>query len=254
MTTRVALVTGGARGIGRAIALRLAQDGFDVAVDDIPSQAEELNQVAEEIRNLGRRAIVLTEDVAQEDRVKEMVERTVKELGSLDAMIANAGIGNSQSVVDADISQWEQTWAINVRGVVLCFKYAAQQMIKQGTGGRIIAASSVCGLKGYAHLGSYCMTKAAVRSLTQTTALELLEHNITVNAYAPGVIDTAMTRNPEADKALGGPNAALKKLMHIPNAKTGQADDVASLVSYLASPQAHFVTGQTMTMDGGGTL
>ncbi|EKM76458.1 hypothetical protein AGABI1DRAFT_115795 [Agaricus bisporus var. burnettii JB137-S8] len=254
MTTRVALVTGGARGIGRAIALRLAQDGFDVAVDDIPSQAEELKQVAEEIRNLGRRAIVLTEDVAQEDRVKEMVERTVKELGSLDAMIANAGVAAFQTVVDADISQWEQTWAINVRGVVLCFKYAAQQMIKQGTGGRIIAASSVCGLKGYAHLGSYCMTKAAVRSLTQTTALELLEHNITVNAYAPGVIDTAMTRNPEADKALGGPNAALKKLMHIPNAKTGQADDVASFVSYLASPQAHFVTGQTMTMDGGGTL
>ncbi|KAF9446454.1 NAD(P)-binding protein [Macrolepiota fuliginosa MF-IS2] len=246
MTTRVALVTGAAQGIGQAIALRLAKDGLDVAVDDIASKATELDLLVKQIQALGRRAIALTEDVSQEHGVKRMVEQTVAGLGSLDVMVANAGLGPRKivTIAEADLSDWDELLAVNLRGVVMCYKYAAQQMIKQGTGGRIIGASSICGLKGYAGLGDYCMSKAAVRSLTQSSALELKEHNIQVNAYAPGLINTAMARDDLRDKELGGPTSSLKRILRMPDAKAGDANDVASLVSYLASPEAHFITGK----------
>ncbi|KAJ6531212.1 hypothetical protein B0H19DRAFT_1214377 [Mycena capillaripes] len=173
--TRVALVTGAAQGIGRAIALRLAADGLNVAVSDLPEKLDSLNAVVEEIQSLGSRAVAFVTDVAKEEEVKDMVESTVSVLGRLDVMV------------------------------------------KQGDGGRIIGASSICGLRGYASVGGYCISKAAVRSLTQTTALELREHAITVNAYAPGVIETNMR----------------------------QPADVAAVVSFLASPDSHFVTGQS---------
>ncbi|KAF9447672.1 NAD(P)-binding protein [Macrolepiota fuliginosa MF-IS2] len=256
MTTRVALVTGAAQGIGQAIALRLAKDGLDVAVDDIASKATELDLLVKQIQGLGRRAIALTEDVTQEHGVKRMVEETVTALGSLDVMVANAGVAPKKvvTIAEADLSDWDALLAVNLRGVVMCYKYAAKQMIKQGTGGRIIGASSICGLKGYAGLGDYCMSKAAVRSLTQSSALELKEHNIQVNAYAPGVINTAMARNDVHDKELGGPTSTTKQILRIPDAKTGDVNDVASLVSYLASPEAHFITGQTMAVDGAQSL
>ncbi|KXN80723.1 3-oxoacyl-[acyl-carrier-protein] reductase FabG [Leucoagaricus sp. SymC.cos] len=262
MSNSVALVTGGAQGLGQAIALRLAQDGFDVAVDDVPGKSAELEATSKEIEGLGRKSIFLTADVTREANVKEMVEKTVATLGRLDVMVANAGIAPkaATNVAEVDISAWEALWAVNIRGVVLCYKYAAQQMIKQGTGGRIIGdllflvclfiatyqskgASSLCGLKGFAGFADYCISKAAVRSLTQTTALELKDHNITVNAYAPGVINTPMSTSHGAYEAL-----------RLADSRTGEADDVAGLVSYLASPGARHVTGQTIAIDGGALL
>jgi len=137
---RVALVTGAAQGIGRAIAIHLAKDGLDVALDDIESKKEQLDSAVNEIESLGRKAIALTEDVTKEDQVKQMIEKTVAAFGQLDVMIANAGIApkEAKTLAEADISAWDRLWAVNLRGVVLCYKYAAQQMIKQGFGGRII--------------------------------------------------------------------------------------------------------------------
>ncbi|RDB30309.1 Diacetyl reductase [(S)-acetoin forming] [Hypsizygus marmoreus] len=248
---RVALITGGAQGIGRAIALRLAADGLDVAVDDIPSQLPLLEEVVAEVQKLGRKAIALTYDVSKEEDVQAMVDKTVSDLGRLDVMVANAGIsGGITPIMDADIAHWESVWAVNIRGPLLCYKYAAKQMVKQGQGGRIIGASSICGKQGFAGLGAYCASKATVRSLTQTASLEFAEHGITVNAYAPGMIETDMTKR-SVDSALGGPCAAVKRVMQIPDAKVGQADVVAGLVSYLAAPESHFITGQTISIDGG---
>lgn len=248
--TQVAIVTGAAQGIGRAIALRLAEDGLDICVDDLPSKIDLLNEVVAEIKQLGRKAIALPCDVTKEQEVKDLVEKTVAQLGRLDVMVANAGIAFPSSIMEANIDQWESIWAVNMRGPVLCYKYSAIQMAKQNSGGRIIGASSICGLQGYANLGAYCMSKASVRSLTQTASLEFSKYGITVNAYAPGIIETEMTTHP-VDKDLGEPCAALKRAMNIPHAKVGQPEQVASLVSYLASPESHFLTGQTISVNGG---
>ncbi|KAJ7940193.1 hypothetical protein B0H13DRAFT_2299237 [Mycena leptocephala] len=253
---RVALVTGAAQGIGRAIALRLAVDGFDVAVDDLPDKNDSLNTVVEEIQRLGRKAVAVVSDVSKEDEVKAMVESTVSALGRLDVMVANAGVGAGgiTSVMDVNVEDWEKCWEVNIRGVLLCYKYAARQMVKQGAGGRIIGASSICGLRGYAGVGGYCVSKAAVRSLTQTTgavtALELREHSITVNAYAPGVIETNMSNIEAVDKEYG-PGFGVKSILKVTDFRTGQPADVAAVVSFLASPDSHFVTGQTISVDDG---
>nr|GAT58145.1 predicted protein [Mycena chlorophos] len=269
-TTRVAVITGGAQGIGRAAALRLAEDGLDVAVADLPSKLELLKEVVKEVEGFGQKALAVTVDVTKEDEVSGMVDKVVETLGRLDVMVANAGVGQDPpvsvvdvdlenwekiwqdppvSVVDVDLKNWEKIWQVNVRGVVLSYKYAARQMIKQGEGGRIIGASSSAGLRGYDGWGGYCMSKAAVKSLTQTVALELRQHRITVNAYAPGAIDTPMIAAP-IDQTEGA-GFAIKQAFKISEFRTGQPQDVASVISFLASEGAHFVTGQTLGVNDG---
>ncbi|KAJ7827773.1 hypothetical protein B0H14DRAFT_3720197 [Mycena olivaceomarginata] len=251
--TRTAIVTGAAQGIGRGISLRLAADGLNVAVADLPSQINALNAVVAEIQQLGRKAVAVVADVSNEDEVKVLVETTVSSLGRLDVMVANAGIVNGPggvvSIVDANVENWQKGWDVNLRGTLLCYQYAARQMIKQGAGGRIIGASSVCGQRGYAGLGGYCISKAAIRSMTQTAALELREHNVTVNSYAPGAIDTNMIANP-LDKE-HGTGFGIKQLLKLGDVRTGTPADVANLASFLASPESHFITGQTISVDDG---
>ncbi|KAJ7940194.1 hypothetical protein B0H13DRAFT_2299238 [Mycena leptocephala] len=250
-STRVALVTGAAQGIGRAIALRLAADGLDVAVNDLSGKIDALTTLVEEIQHHGRRAVVITTDVSKEDEVKGMVELTVSTLGRLDVQMPESWLEALRLETGhlTNVETWEKCWEVNIRGTLLCYKYAARQMVKQGGGGRIIGASSVCGLRGYPGVGAYCISKAAVRSLTQTTALELREHGITVNAYAPGAIDTEMIAHP-ADKEKGA-GFFIKQFFKIPEVRTGQPADVAAVASFLASPDAHFVTGQTISVDDG---
>ncbi|KAK0193188.1 hypothetical protein F5146DRAFT_1029497 [Armillaria mellea] len=191
----VAVVTGAAQGIGKAIALRLADDGFDVAVNDIPLDGKitKLQEVQAEIIQKGRRCGVFTGDISKEEDVKRMVEGVVSTLGGLDVMVANAGVCPTASVLDYTVEQWDRAFAINARGTFLCYQYAAKQMIKQGRGGRIIGSSSSAGKQGVRMMSLYSSTKSAIRGLTQGAALDLGKFGITVNAYAPGAVDTEMS-------------------------------------------------------------
>ncbi|KAI0341390.1 NAD-P-binding protein [Trametopsis cervina] len=259
-TTRVAFVTGGAQGLGEAIALRLAQDGLDVAILDISGKETQLQAVADKITAKGRKALWLVGDVADETSVKDSIAKVVEVLGSLDVMVANAGIapGFGKAVVDSNLDEWQGTFSVNILGVMLSYKHAAIQMIKQGRGGRILGACSILGKKGKStsqysaiHAGAYSVSKFAVRGLTHIMAEELKEHNITVNAYAPGLIITAISTHPD-DEANGGPGSSLlKAIQWAPDTRIGEPEVVSSLVSYLASPEAYFMTGQIVSVDGG---
>jgi len=254
-TTRVAIVTGSAQGIGRAVALRLAADGLHTVVSDISSKLELCQAVVKEIESAypGRQAVAVACDVSVEADVEALVNAAVAKFGRLDVMIANAGIiGNPQTILDMKIEECEKVWSVNLRGTVLCYKHAAIQMVKQGHGGRIIGASSMLGKRGAQMCGAYTTSKFAIRGLTQTVAQELNPHNITVNAYCPGIIETPMMTSPAAAKVGGGdPIGAFKMLFGNPNIKTGQAEDVAATVSHLASVEAHFITGQSVNICGG---
>ncbi|KAN0082477.1 hypothetical protein V8E55_008272 [Tylopilus felleus] len=252
----VALITGSARGIGRGIALRLAKDGFDVALNDVPSKRELLRIVADDIEKIGRRTLLVPADVSVEREVKEMVQDACKELGGLDVMVANAGIGIFTSLVTTSLPDWKRVMAVNIRGPFLCYKYAAQQMIKQGRGGRIIGASSVAGKVGLPLGATYSASKFALRGLTQTAALELGKYNVTGNCYAPGAIETPL-KGEVLDSgmfATADPDL-LNSFMNFSNKSyikhDGQPEDVANLVSFLASKEAHWITGQCISVDGG---
>ncbi|KAK7025180.1 hypothetical protein R3P38DRAFT_2953136 [Favolaschia claudopus] len=252
--TRVAIVTGAAQGIGKGVSLRLAADGLDIVVADLPGKIDELNKVVKEIEGLGRKAVAVPTNVTKEEEVKALVEAAVSNLGRVDVMVANAGVAGigvaTGPVIDANVDNWDKCWDVNIRGVLFSYKHAALQMIKQGNGGRLIGASSLAGTRGYANMGAYCVSKFAVRALTQTTAQELREHKITANAYAPGAIDTEMIADP-ADKE-HGVGFGIKQFMKVPLwIGTGQPSDVANVVSFLASPDSHFVTGQTISVDDG---
>ncbi|KAJ7657047.1 NAD-binding protein [Mycena rosella] len=247
-----ALVTGAAQGIGRAIALRLAADGFDVALNDIPSKTALLEGVQAEVIAAGRRTAVVCADVSIETEVRDMVVRTVQELGALDVMVANAGICKARkTLLEVDVAEWDRTFAVNVRGTFLCYQYAAKQMIQQGRGGRIIGASSGAGKQGFGALPDYSASKFAVRGLTQAAALELGKHGITVNAYAPGGVETPMT---EQFPALAGMNPDAFFAMQAKGTATGRnptPEDIATVVSFLASKESGFITGQSISADGG---
>ncbi|KAJ7445949.1 hypothetical protein B0H11DRAFT_2085956 [Mycena galericulata] len=176
----VALVTGAAQGIGRCIALKLADDGFDVAVNDLSTYSEELGKVVEEILAKGRASSQHVADISQEEQVKQMVEQAAEHHAGLDVMVANAGVTGRPGVPFTEIpaEEWDRVMTTNARGTFLCYKYAAIQMIQQGRGGRIIGASSIAGKKGMLMQGPYCASKFAVRGLTQAAALELGGHKI----------------------------------------------------------------------------
>ncbi|KAJ8689990.1 hypothetical protein PTI98_012835 [Pleurotus ostreatus] len=208
----VAIITGAAQGLGRAIALRLASDGFDVALNDIPAKAPALEELVNEIKagagtNSERRAIFVPGSVAKEDDVMELVARTARELGGLDVgsvtlidlfdhlivqMVANAGFALNGLISDTSVEDWDALYAVNVRGTFLCYKHAADAMIKQGRGGRIVGACSIAGKKGFPDSPAYSSSKFAVRGLTQSAAQEYGKYGITVNAYAPGSIVTEL--------------------------------------------------------------
>ncbi|THU83387.1 NAD(P)-binding protein [Dendrothele bispora CBS 962.96] len=255
---RVALVTGAGQGIGQAIALRLAKDGLDVAVNDIQGNLEQVSALSKKIIELGCKSTVHIADVSEEDQVINMIDNVVKEHGSLDVMVANAGIIILQPLMETTLEQWERTFAINVRGVFLCYKHAGKQMVAQGRGGRIIGASSTAGKRGHnpsINHSAYSGSKFAVRGITQAAAGEFGRYGITVNAYAPGCIDTALTRGMDArlTETTGSTPGQLYKTYadRSLTGYNGTPEDVAGLVSYLVSKEAHFVTGQSICINGG---
>ncbi|MCX2731996.1 acetoin reductase [Saccharopolyspora sp. NFXS83] len=254
-TPRVALVTGAGQGIGRSIALRLAADGLDVAVNDIPSNGEALRAVAAEIESAGRRTTAVLADVSDPVAVDDMVEQVAADLGKLDVMIANAGIAHVKPLLEVTPDEFDHLMSINLRGVHLCYTAAAKRMIAQGGGGKIIGACSIVGYRPFPLLGPYSASKWAVRGLTQAAAMEWAQHGITVNAYCPGIVGTAMWDH--IDEKLAE-NEGLRKgaaidkyseLIHL--GRVSVPEDVAKFVSYLASPDSDYMTGQSVMIDGG---
>ncbi|KAJ7607216.1 NAD-binding protein [Roridomyces roridus] len=243
----IALVTGAAQGIGRAIALRLADNGFDVAVNDIAVSAE-LQSLVEEIQQRGRASSIHAADVSQDAQVREMIEAVVQNHGGLDVMVANAGVVGPSGMVIADVTveEWDRVMNINARGTFLSYKYAGLQMVKQGRGGRIIGASSLTGKQGHNAQVTYSASKFAVRGLTQAAAIEFGSHGITVNAYAPGVIETPMFFG-----LLPGPEMRDGLKAQIPLKTFGVPTDIADFVSFIASKESKFITGQTISINGG---
>ncbi|KAK7050446.1 NAD-binding protein [Favolaschia claudopus] len=251
MSKGTVIVTGAAQNLGKTIALRLAEDGFDVAVNDLPGNADALNGVVAEIKAKGRSSSAHLADVTNEDQVKAMVTEVAQVYGGLSVMVANAGVAKYNMIVDTSASEWDKIMTVNCRGTFLCYKHAAVQMVEQGQGGRIIGAASMVAKRGAAGLSAYSASKYAIRGLTQAAALEYGQHGITVNAYAPGPLESEMWNNIDADNAslTGADPGTLTSRVKATTVlgRLGTFADIASLVSFIASRESSFITGQTVS-------
>ncbi|KAK4456831.1 acetoin dehydrogenase [Cladorrhinum samala] len=256
-TPRTAIITGSARGIGKGIALRLARDGYDITVNDLSALQADIDKTVSEIRALGRNAYGHAADVSDPAAVEALVNASVMELGPLTTMVANAGIAQVKALLELTPKDLARMFAVNVHGVHYCYQAAAKQLIAQKTPGKLIAAASVAAFHPFPLMGHYCASKWAVRGLNHAYAQELAPHKITVNAYAPGIVDTKMWEL--IDRGLGEKVEGAKKgdmlRKHskdwIALGRTSVPEDVANLVGFLASKDADYVTGQTMVVDGG---
>ncbi|WP_242456146.1 acetoin reductase [Mycolicibacterium sp. P1-18] len=250
---KVALVTGGGRGIGRGIALRLARDGADVALVDLGPDG--ISAVAEEITELGGTATTFVADVSDRDQVFAAVDHAATTLGGFDVMVNNAGIALVAPLLDTRPEDVAKIWAVNVDGVLWGIQAAVTKFKELGRRGKVINASSIAGHDGFAMLGVYSATKFAVRALTQAAAKEHAADGITVNAYCPGVVGTDMWV--EIDKRFAELTGAAegetydKYVGGIALGRAETPDDVAGFVSYLAGPDADYMTGQAGLIDGG---
>ncbi len=239
---KTALVTGGSRGIGRAIALRLAAAGADVAV--CARQVEAAQTVAGELQALGVRALARPADVSQTAQAGALIEAVLAEWGRLDILVNNAGITRDNLLLRMSEEDWDAVMDTNLKGAFNCCKAAGRSMVKARSG-RIINISSVVGLMGNAGQANYAASKAGLCGFTKSLARELASRNITANVVAPGLVpETGMTG--ELD------DKALEKLMtQIPLGRPGLPEDVAHAVAFLASDQAAYITGQVLCVDGG---
>ncbi|MCX6991825.1 MAG: 3-oxoacyl-[acyl-carrier-protein] reductase [Kiritimatiellaeota bacterium] len=238
---KIALVTGAARGIGRAIAEKLAAEGADVVVCDL--NRDWLAETEQAITAKGRKALALATDVSQAKSVQQTVDEALKGFGRLDILINNAGITRDGFLVRMSEEDWDQVLAVNLKGTFLFTKAVSRGMIKQKSG-VIVNLASIIGLIGNAGQCNYAASKAGVIALTKSAARELASRNIRVNAVAPGFIETKMTAAlPEAVRG--------KMLAAIPMARFGLPDDVANVVLFLASPASAYMTGQVLSISGG---
>lgn len=239
---KVAVVTGASRGIGRAIALKLADEGAKVVVNYSGSQAK-AEEVVATIQASGGEAIAVQASVSKTEEVTALMDAAVKTFGALDILVNNAGITRDNLLMRMKEEEWDDVLDTNLKGVFLCTKAVTRQMMKQRAG-RIINISSIVGVAGNAGQANYVAAKAGVIGLTKTTAKELASRNILVNAIAPGFIETEMTEQLPEDLKQG-------MLTQIPLAKLGQPEDIAKAVAFLASEDANYMTGQTLHIDGG---
>ncbi len=241
LANQVAIVTGGARGIGREIALLFAANGADLALFDVNPQP--LEQTTGELRALGRRAEGLTVDVTDGKQVDDGVAKVLDKLGRIDILINNAGITKDGLLIRMDDAQWDRVLTINLKGTFLCTRAVARHMLKQRRG-RIVSIASIVGLIGNPGQANYAASKAGIIGFTKAVAKELASRGITCNAIAPGFIKTEMT------EAL--PEEAKRKLMEaIPMGTLGEPKDVAQAALFLVSEAARYVTGHVLVVDGG---
>lgn len=242
---KTALVTGASRGIGRAIALRLAKDGYDIAVN-FNSNAEKAEQTAKEIRSLGVNAVIYKADTSKIDEVKAMFREIRKDFGGLDVLVNNAGVVDDAYLLMVNQPSLEKSLAINIQGYINCAQQAALRMAGSGTG-VIINISSVSSVLAVEGQTVYSATKGAVNSMTATMAKELAPRGIRVNAVAPGFVGTDMLKSIPGD-------LVDKYIDSIPMKKFGTADDVANVVASLCSDSFSYMTGQVLVLDGGLSL
>jgi NAD(P)-dependent dehydrogenase (short-subunit alcohol dehydrogenase family) len=243
LDNKVALITGGGRGLGRAIALAFADAGADVAVAS--RTREQLDEVAQAIAAKGRRALAVEADVSDSASVARMVAATRAEFGRIDILVNSAGVGWAEKLVDMSDDTW--TWIIetNLSGVFYCCREVARVMIEQKSGS-IINVASVAGVKGPPGLGAYAASKGGVIALTKVLALENVRYNVRVNAIAPGYFRTDMNA-----AALDDPEIGPKIVKRIPMRRAGQPEEIGGLAVYLASDDASFVTGEVYSISGG---
>ena len=246
LTGKRALITGAGSGIGRGTAVRLARDGADICIADIDLDAAE--ETASMVREFGRSAHIVRCNVASKSQVQEAADACVTELGGLDIAVANAGIGRAGSVLDMELKDWQDQVDINLTGVFLTVQAAAQRMVTSGNGGRIVCISSLAALSTSQLMWSYSATKAGVAMMVRGWASDLGPHRININAIGPGVIDTPLAHALAGDE--GGPiRAALEQTT--PVGRAGSPADIAGLIAFLVGPDADFMTGSYLVMDGG---
>ena len=250
---RVAIVTGAGRGVGRGIAIELARNGANVVVADLNLDTAEA--VADEVNALERDARPLLVDVTVQSQMEAMVARTVTDLGRLDIMVNNAGVGHVKPFLEITEDEWDMVFAVNLKGMLFGMQAAAKAMIYQERCGRIVNISSVAGKSGRPVLASYAASKAAVINLTQSAAMALAPHKITVNAICPGVVDTHMGKSVIAKmQAYVDEGKIPEELIRIPEAPLGpraEPEDIAKMAAFLASDDADYITGQSINVDGG---
>lgn len=243
MTGKIAIVTGGSGGIGSALAVGLAEAGADVVVTS--RGLDKLEPIAEKIRALGRKSLAISTDITQEQSVAQLVDRVLKEFSRIDILVNSAGIAIREAPEIMHVDDWQKIMDFNARGVFLCCQAVGRVMIKQG-GGKIVNMSSVRGRFSAVGTIAYGTSKGAVNSMTRTFAFEWAKHNIFVNAVAPAVLETELTR-----PLLANPETAHKLTKDIPFGRLALAEDIVGPTLFLASNASNFVTGQILYVDGG---
>jgi 2-deoxy-D-gluconate 3-dehydrogenase len=246
LTSKVALVTGAGRGIGRACAVALAQAGADVAL--AARNRQELEAVAKEIVSLGQRAFVRPQDVTQVEQLPGLMEDVVSNLGGLDILVNNAGTNKPQEALEVTPEAWDQIMNLNLRAAFFTAQAAGRVMIEKGRGGRIINLTSQTGTLALVKRSAYCASKGGLNLVTKVLALEWAKHNILVNAVAPTFIETEFSRGFLSDPVFRE-YALSKNLLK----RFGTPEDVTGAVVYLASPAASLVTGHILFVDAGWT-
>ncbi|MDY6892961.1 MAG: 3-oxoacyl-[acyl-carrier-protein] reductase [Chloroflexota bacterium] len=241
LSGKIAIVTGSGQGIGREIALMLAEHGASVVISDI--NATSANNVATEIKDMNGQSIAIMADVSAQDEVTKLASETLSTFGRIDILVNNAGITRDALLMRMSVADWDQVLTINLKSAFLCTQATIRTMMKQRWG-RIINIASVVGLIGNAGQANYAAAKAGLIGLTKTTAREVASRGVTVNAIAPGFIDTGMTRD-LSDKA------KQELTSQIPVGYIGSPKDVAYAVSFLASEEAHYITGHVLNVNGG---
>lgn len=246
---RTAIVTGGSSGIGRGICLKLAEEGANVVVADVRSEPQlDESPTHEKIQEMGGEAEFIETDVSDEESVKDMVYQSAERFGKIDILVNNAGVHHSASVSDETEEGWDQILDVNLKGTFLCSKHVLQHMLEEDIEGDIVNIGSIAGLVGYGQSAAYCASKGGVVELTREMALDYGAEGINVNAVDPGVIKTAMTKDMREDdetRQFMEQNTVTPRL--------GEPEDIANAVTFLASGESDFITGENLVVDGGWT-